>query len=913
MAETTDQRIADGPRPVCTLAEALCEEFRSIHGRNVPPTTDHTPGAQETAYRKAASDAQQAALCLSGGGIRSAAFNLGVIQALARRGLLTQFHYLSSVSGGGYIGGWLIALIKAQNGDVGRVQTLLRQPDAPPEVDNLRAYTNYLTPQPGLASPDTWTGITLWVRNVLVNWMLFMPALFALTLIPLLYRDVLLTIAAGLDWLVLLVALICLGCAIYCACIFMPSHAPLAKATSVRNAPSTARVARQVQIWVVWPVLAWCFLVPVAAAPSLRTILPFGAVPPFVIPFTSFLVMTGAYLLAALREPPEHERLFLRNSGWWILACAIASVILGIGQFLAINLDAGWLAVIAPLWVTLAHLAQSLFFVSLRRETFRGDLDREWLARLNAEKVIPALLWSIFAAVCLLLPPLLFDRWTAFEAGVLAVIGVLSGPVTAFIAKTAIASLGIGSSDKTSAFALPVNILIGIATAVFAALLFMVLARFGAIVTGGVAPTHADVDPAARVIVDAVVMLLGAGLSLALGRRINVNRFSMHAVYRNRLVRAFLGSARRVRTPDGFTGMDGADNPRMTDLCTTRLFPVINIALNLVAGHNNAWAERKAESFTVTPLACGAAYLHRIEDIACDKPARGAYARTALYGGSEPQNGPREAKHETPLGITLGTAITLSGASVSPNEGYHSSAATAFLMTLFNVRLGAWLPNPAVASTEDLRESKPSNALITIFREMLGQTDDTGRAIYLSDGGHFDDLGLYEMVRRRCRFVLMIDAGADPDAQFDDLGNAVRKVLIDQDIRIRFDPPVSIGSRTTPATPSLTYACGKIHYPEGGPDGEIVYVKPCYLPNVPIDVRAYGSASKTFPHEATLEQWFTESQFESYRRLGEFQIDSLTDQHDTTIAAFFDDSKERLDEAYPPKDTEIDTDFPVAE
>jgi hypothetical protein len=379
----------------------------------------------------------------------------------------------------------------------------------------------------------------------------------------------------------------------------------------------------------------------------------------------------------------------------------------------------------------------------------------------------------------------------------------------------------------------------------------------------------------------------------------------MHAVYRNRLVPAFLGSARTVRAPDPFTKLDAHDNPRMTDLFTRppgtphTLFPVVNMALNLVAGRNNAWAERKAESFTVTPLASGAAYLHRAEDVQAGKPPRGAYAQTSKYAGAERETGPKDPAD----GITLGTAITISGAAVSPSMGYYSAPATAFLMSLFNVRLGAWLPNPAGASAAELREAKPPNALFTLFWEMLGQTDDRGREIYLSDGGHFEDLGLYEMVRRRCRFIVVVDAGADPGADFADLGNAVRKALIDQNIKIEFRPPVSIGSRTRPAKPALNYAYARVIYPEDGAEGELLYIKPCYAEDVPIDVRAYGSPRETFPHESTLEQWFSESQFESYRRLGDYEMTHLgaqTDQQYAAMAPFFAAVRTQLNNAHGP-------------
>src|SRR5262249_3875394 len=148
---------------------------------------------------------------------------------------------------------------------------------------------------------------------------------------------------------------------------------------------------------------------------------------------------------------------------------------------------------------------------------------------------------------------------------------------------------------------------------------------------------------------------------------------------------------------------------------------------------------------------------------------------------------------DVPRGLSLGTAIALSGAAGGPRLGYHTSPATSFLMMLFNVRLGLWLPNPATASTYDLSRAKPPNALVTLFRELVGLSSDQDKAVYLSDGGHFENLGLYEMVRRRCRHIVVVDAGADPNAEFGDLGNAVHKIRVDHNIAIVFHPTIAIG------------------------------------------------------------------------------------------------------------------------
>jgi hypothetical protein len=206
--------------------------------------------------------------------------------------------------------------------------------------------------------------------------------------------------------------------------------------------------------------------------------------------------------------------------------------------------------------------------------------------------------------------------------------------------------------------------------------------------------------------------------------------------------------------------------------------------------------------------------------------------------------------------------MTISGAAVSPDMGYHSSPATAFLMTLFDVRLGAWLPNPG--AERQWSRAKPSNALWPLFNEMFGRANDRKADIYLSDGGHFDNLGVYEMLRRRCRRIVVIDADCDPKYHYGDLGRALRMAAIDLYVTVEFMTPLIKGDISLNASGALarvTYLDGK--------EGLLLYLKP-WLPNgLAADVLAYWAEHDDFPHQSTAQQFFEESQFESYRALGE--------------------------------------------
>ncbi len=265
-----------------------------------------------------------------------------------------------------------------------------------------------------------------------------------------------------------------------------------------------------------------------------------------------------------------------------------------------------------------------------------------------------------------------------------------------------------------------------------------------------------------------------------------------------------------------------------------RLFHVVTMALNLVDTDELAWQERMADSFTASPLHCGN---HRI-----------GYRRSESFGG----------------GISLGTAMAISGAAANPNQGYHSSPVLTLLMTIFNVRLGWWLGNPKCEGT--WRMDGPKHALVPLLAELFGKTRDDSDHVQLSDGGHFDNMGLYEMVLRRCRWIVLIDAEQDGDSQFEGLGGTVRKIRIDLGIDITFRNLDRV-AKCADAKERCCAALGEIDYGDGKP-GRILYIKPLLCGGESVDLTNYAASNPDFPHETTGDQFFSESQFESYRALG---------------------------------------------
>jgi hypothetical protein len=127
------------------------------------------------------------------------------------------------------------------------------------------------------------------------------------------------------------------------------------------------------------------------------------------------------------------------------------------------------------------------------------------------------------------------------------------------------------------------------------------------------------------------------------------------------------------------------------------------------------------------------------------------------------------------------------------------------------------------------------------------------------------------MVLRRCHRIVAIDAGCDLDYTFGDLGNAIRKIRIDLGVPITF-PSLSIRKYVSGPATGTYFAVGRIQYSladEGLCDGTLIYIKPALTGSEPPDVLEYHANHPDFPHEPTADQWFSESQFESYRALGE--------------------------------------------
>jgi hypothetical protein len=213
--------------------------------------------------------------------------------------------------------------------------------------------------------------------------------------------------------------------------------------------------------------------------------------------------------------------------------------------------------------------------------------------------------------------------------------------------------------------------------------------------------------------------------------------------------------------------------------------------------------------------------------------------------------------------ITLGDAMAASGAAASPNMGRNTNTSLAILLTLFNVRIGTWIPNP-----NEIKRTRISNRFLVWYwlKELFGIASADDNLVYLTDGGHFDNSAIYELLKRRCKYIIAIDASKD----IGNLATVARLARIDFGVQMDVDMapfmPDDTGRSTQP------YVVAKLKYPQvtGDTDavGYLLWVSTARTEGQKPDVIRYGEMNTDFPFDSTGDQLFDQSQFESYRQLG---------------------------------------------
>lgn len=886
------------------------------------PAADSEVEAKSAAQR--ASEMDLVGLAFSGGGIRSATFNLGVLQGLAEQKLLKNVDYLSTVSGGGYIGGWFGAWVSRQAGGLAAVQKMLqpvrrKQPDAaadsidrgseladrePEPVAHLRAYSNYLAPRVSMLSRDSLSLIAAYTRNLTASLLVLLPALAACV-----------AGARLLHWCFVSETFTGIHCinqtvitltVLFSAVAYLMITMSLGRIRDVNRYQQGEQIppSRRVHLSPgVYRVLVLILTTAVVLAVWLlsdksrctwidtsesKQLLPFGAVG---LAFVFGLLSGLLYFVHELLQG------FLGFRLWSLIAKIVAGSIGGLMLFAAEKFQFGREAnethdfVLGVPLLLFTFIGASKIDVGLSGRDL-SDEEREWWGQLCAALARVGIIWLIGMGV-IFFGPCLIDYIGREAAGVVTG-GWLVSTVAGLIAGRSQGTQKPGRLKRILVAAVPYVFVIGLGCLL--SLGVSVLVNPDQQVqpkTGGRALAMMDsrTDPDSRADQDettlkfndlfiqheqafkgtelfsiSAVFLFCLLFSAFASRRIDVNDTSLNGMYANRLTRCYLGATRAKqrgsqrfgkavssepprRQPHPWTGFDPLDDVKLSDLKIAEgndgydgPIHLFNTAINLAGGEDLTQQDRMANSFTLTPSSCGNANL----GFRPTKDGDGSFAG----------------------GLTIGRSIAISGAAANPNMGYRTSPAMAALMTLFNVRLGWWVGNP-----HDSRRWKmpgPPWALGSLVVEMMSGTDSNNGFVNLSDGGHFENLGVYELVRRRCRYIIVVDAGADPDYEFADLGNLVRKCRIDfgVDIEIDIDP-----LRPDPETGLARWHCavGHIRYDQihhAAALGTLVYLKPVLTGDEPADLTNYARENSPFPQQPTADQFFSESQFESYRELG---------------------------------------------
>jgi hypothetical protein len=825
-------------------------------------------------------------LALSGGGIRSATFCLGVLQALAKYDLLKRFDYLSTVSGGGYIGGSLtwwwsdqwrpdgqpaestVAHVTERPEGLAEDQadfTARAKPvppgDVPPRfgvgpkdfpygtesptiwrgqaggtpgarlLTNLRKHGNYLTPGNGIT---VLSGVSVMIRAIVLNLFVWLPVLSAVML--------------GLLWALDLT----FGTSASNASAVRHTGAELVAAEAAGGVPAGAEgTDAQAALWLF-------FVDAVTTA-------------------VAFAIMAAVYFLlwklAASRPRLEKIAAWLtRPWGIWLL---------GIGFLLVLLLK--WLPP-APTqyWTSVRLLLAGAIILATTFALLCIVYSlATWVRLLRHASYRMRRLFEVWAAVYLTLIAGLaimgalpdVQAWLSVQGlssgaevvsagtsagppnplgveaskGIVALLAGLLGAGVAFIRSGA----EVGKTLRGMGFHVPGGVVASIAAAL--------------LLYGLVLITH-SVATQVSITGQGAVFFVVVAAAVLVGLLVNGNHISLGRFYRDRLMEAFMPDYETALANAIGPAPAAADAMQPHRASVAAPYHIINTNVVLINAKSRRRRIRGGDSFALTRDYCGSS-----------------------------ATGWRATKQFMNDGMTLPTAVAISGAAANPNTGVGGvgltrSRVVSVLMAFLNLRLGYWVPHPVGG-----RQHALPNHFRPGFLALLRGYHEDYPFQELSDGGHFENLGIYELIRRRVRLILVCDGGQDPGFQFEDLQTALRRIGEDFGTKVRFLPSHPIediipqpGARTYPRGLELArrgFAVANLYYPpDFDADGQIradaaparlIYLKTTIVDGLPLELLGYKGKNPDFPDQSTGDQFFDEDQFEAYRELGYRIADSM--------------------------------------
>jgi len=781
-------------------------------------------------------------IALSGGGIRSATYALGVLQALAAAKILGRIDVLSSASGGGYIGGFLGRLytrIAADTPDkIGRIETVLTDPNSA-EIWWLRRYADYLV---GSGRSDVQTDVAIIARN-------------------------------------LAAVLVCIGL------LFLGSFGALRWiSASLLPVPAAGWGIAGIPVSPWWPAAAAVLLI--AALP----------------------LAIGYWLTPSAGSRSPYSR--FGALGWAVLlGCAVTAI--GVTKI-------GSAALVAAVVLLLAWIWQE----GVRwRVPSRMIRDFPTLYRNRLSRLLGTALLVLAAAVGFVVVDSL-ARWVAASDQSSSATGSMLAVPPLLLALRPLVMRLFKRDDDGNGPPARGKLLLPAFAFTFAALLFFALdvlahSAFEHHMSTGIWMTAATL-----------------AVSLAAGRAISfLNLSSLQQSLTQKVTRTFLGASNDWRVHP--TGTDAPVPIQVSDegddIPLDKYHPeerggplhLVNVCINQTVDHISGRQLRQNKGFAMClgpgGISVGKQYHAVWEPRDETLPANRAVVQ-ALPVSPDPHQfhvlGQWSGDGATVENLTLGRWLAISAASISTGAGRNSSLPSALLLGLFNIRLGYWWDSGINAGQRPGRyppdlwqRLKSLPAIIFAVQAMLLNEwrgyfkGPQERRWYLSDGGHFDNTGLYELIRRRLPLMVAIDASQDERYEMDDLATLMRQVRLDFNAEFEWlDPGLA-----NPAKPwqALDSAAGKAVIPgwikalvlhpqrlgslarikgDGGacaalarisyrdqPHREswLLLIKANLAPDISVDVQNYAARNPSFPNQATLDQFFDDDQWESYRSLGQ--------------------------------------------
>jgi Patatin-like phospholipase len=766
-------------------------------------------------------------LCLSGGGIRSATFCLGVMQSLFRRGVFRHIDYLSTVSGGGYIGACLSSLTTMPWGEdeTAKRKRLIEEGESPlhglRQMHHLRTHGDFLVGHQGLFRRDVLRTIGSVTLGVACTLALFVISLFVI---------------AG--------ALLSFG-----------SWLGMNGLWEQVLAGDVGRVASEL-----WPSpRGWIWLV--------AAVFMGGAV---TVWFARRFRAPGSRHVKVHGEMVEDvvERGRLTRFALTLIGCIVATLNVAWVTWEWAFAGVGSLFLLAPAVALGSLAAGAICFILSAGHTGRSIWRFRW--NLSYRSTLGAMRGVSFLILVgtLAIPGLiLLITWLEGPGWEILIAGVGSLLASwASVRKGGKTDGGSGPMPRVPryviTFAVPVLILSGIVACSVAVMPLVVW-------DWKVGPT---------------ILIMALSLFWVMGCIVDFNRISPHYFYRDRLTEAYLKT-------------EGRRFPRCMNEDRRRRLETLRDDKDLKLENLHDWSREGENPYPYHLILCSL-NLPGSRDLARKDQKSDHFLFSRCFVGSGTTG-------YVPTGVysrgrtKLSAAMTISGAAVSSVMGTQTSFTQALAATIFNVRLGFWYTNPACYP---VREDciHPCERRIfwprLLLKELTASTNARDFMVNLSDGGHTgDNLGLKPLLQRRARVIFVVDAEHDPDYSFGSLSTAIRQIFTEENVSVEIDrddirPEAGAdGKRKREAR--AHFAIGRILYPvDGGAEapeeGVLILIKSSYMGDAePPVVKTYAAKNPDFPHQSTMDQFFDDDQFESYRALGshigDVMVDAITEANPT--------------------------------